>query len=276
MYLCPVCKAPLAQKSGGLGCEQGHSFDRSRKGYVNLLLSHRMKSRQPGDSKEMIEARSAFLSAGYYRPLVEALAAVCQRYDVGHLLDAGCGEGYYASELARRGVNVAGTDISKAGIVAACRRDKNPAWCIASISDLPYETGYFDAVLSVFSLVDEAQFIRVLKPGGIVIFVGPGEDHLPALRAGLYESVRPYKSDKPDRYFTRLQDIERQTLRFPLALEERSAIEQLLKMTPHYWNTNLTQHERLFAQAPLTDTADMQIRVYRRDADPVTPSDLSL
>nr|WP_169334794.1 methyltransferase domain-containing protein [Gilvimarinus chinensis] len=245
-------------------CTNNHSFDIAKKGYVNLLLSHKMKSKSPGDSKMMIQARQAFLSAGHYQPLAEAIVKLAGEYGVERMLDAGCGEGYYTNELARSGISMAGLDISKEGISAACKRDKRIAWCIGSVNDLPYEQGYFDGVLSVFCRVDNGEFHRVLRHDGVVIFIGPGDNHLPKLRAGLYEYVRPYEKTKQTEYLPSFEPLADRSIQFPIALESSEQVHNLLCMTPHYWSTNPAQQQRLLSQGGLHDTADIQIRVYRR------------
>ena len=42
-------------------CLTGHSFDRAAAGYVNLLPANRKHSKDPGDDKDMVAARAAFL-----------------------------------------------------------------------------------------------------------------------------------------------------------------------------------------------------------------------
>ncbi|MCX2959526.1 MAG: 23S rRNA (guanine(745)-N(1))-methyltransferase, partial [Serratia symbiotica] len=80
-------------------------FDCAKEGYVNLLPVQHKRSKLPGDSVEMMQARRAFLDAGYYRPLqqrvVERLEPLLKA-DAMALLDIGCGEGYYTAELAAR------------------------------------------------------------------------------------------------------------------------------------------------------------------------------
>lgn len=263
-YRCPSCHAPLERTGATYRCAANHSFDIARKGYVNLLLAHQMSSKQPGDNKMMINARREFLSQGFYQPLADRLQQLCGEHKVQRLLDAGCGEGYYAECIAGQGVSVAGVDISKEGIQAACRRSKRIDWCIASVAELPYMDEAFDAVLSVFCFVDEAEFSRVLQPGGVVIFVGPGEDHLPRLRAALYDEVRPYRSAKQEDYFTGLNLVSQERLRFAITVDGSEQIANLLKMTPHYWSSSPAQQASLLALTQLNDTADMSIQVYRK------------
>ena len=68
---CPHCAAALERVDGVLRCPAGHSFDIARQGYVNLLGA------ASGDDAAMVAARVAFLDAGHFDPLGDALAAEC-------------------------------------------------------------------------------------------------------------------------------------------------------------------------------------------------------
>lgn len=75
---CPLDGNPLSQSDGVWCCAAGQSFDIARQGYVHLLPVQNKRSRDPGDSKEMVAARQRFLEAGHYRPIAEAVSrAVC-------------------------------------------------------------------------------------------------------------------------------------------------------------------------------------------------------
>ena len=78
IYICPKCKAPLIIGDRTAKCAAGHCYDRAKEGYFNLLLTS--VGGTHGDNKEMIEARRAFLDAGYYAPLSDALNALVLRY----------------------------------------------------------------------------------------------------------------------------------------------------------------------------------------------------
>ncbi len=117
---CPVCATPLRLEKRTHRCEKGHSFDLSKEGYVNLLLSHQRKSKNPGDDKMMIQARRRFFDSGAFDPLVklilekglrpEALdfrnstppkpqASGLQPIAFPSILDCGCGEGHLLGTL---------------------------------------------------------------------------------------------------------------------------------------------------------------------------------
>lgn len=96
---CPVCQGPLLQVGRTLRCPKAHSFDLAKEGYANLLPIQKKHAADPGDGKEMVRARRAFLSAGHYAPLMQALADLCADLPHGHIVDAGCGEGSYDAYL---------------------------------------------------------------------------------------------------------------------------------------------------------------------------------
>ena len=62
--ICPICEKPLRREESRLVCPENHSFDMARQGYVNLLTVQRRHSAHPGDTKEQVLARRAFLEGG--------------------------------------------------------------------------------------------------------------------------------------------------------------------------------------------------------------------
>ena len=68
---CPNCKFLLFPFENTFKCQNGHSFDFSKDGYINLLLANQKKKNNPGDNKIMLNARNEFLSQGYYDFLIK-------------------------------------------------------------------------------------------------------------------------------------------------------------------------------------------------------------
>ena len=64
--ICPLCAAPLTRQENRFVCPAGHSFDIARQGYVHLLPVQNKRSLNPGDTREQVLSRRAFLEAGYY------------------------------------------------------------------------------------------------------------------------------------------------------------------------------------------------------------------
>ena len=96
---CPLDQLPLNTRGNSLYCENGHSFDIARQGYVNLLSASDKRTRDPGDSREMVHARRDFLAAGHYLPIAEKLTDIVSPLvstatgTASLIVDAGCGEG---------------------------------------------------------------------------------------------------------------------------------------------------------------------------------------
>ena len=142
---CPVCGGVLHREERSLRCGAGHCYDIARQGYVNLLRSNQSKSKRHGDDKRMVAARTAFLDAGYYAPLRDAVAAAAAEFTAGDadVLDAGCGEGYYTAQVLHtlqqqgRTPSVCGVDISRDALICAHRRAPELTLAVASIAHLP-------------------------------------------------------------------------------------------------------------------------------------------
>ena len=116
--ICPIDGSPLLFENASLSCTHGHRYDIGKPGYANLLSAQHKRSKAPGDSKEMVNARTAFLSEGFYDPIASELAELvgAQTQNDLTLVDAGCGEGYYLEKidsLTEARLNLIGFDISK-------------------------------------------------------------------------------------------------------------------------------------------------------------------
>lgn len=104
------------------------------------------------------------------------------------VLDCGCGTGWLAYFLARRGYSVVGTDVSPDAIELARRNPmfeggEAPEFLVADSEALSFDS-VFDAVIFFDSLhhaVDERAALRsafrALRPGGICVALEPGRGH---------------------------------------------------------------------------------------------------
>jgi len=61
IYKCPVCDRQLLLSGKSYVCDNKHTFDIAKEEYVNLLLPNEKSSKEPGDSKEAMFSRRAFL-----------------------------------------------------------------------------------------------------------------------------------------------------------------------------------------------------------------------
>jgi ubiquinone/menaquinone biosynthesis C-methylase UbiE len=112
----------------------------------------------------------------YLRKRRAYVLAVCPR---GRGLDVGCGTGVLARELAAAGLEMTGLDPSEGMLAVA--REHSPAVELVqgSGTDLPFEDGSFDLVVTVATLHHIAapdavratlgELARVVKPGGRIV-----------------------------------------------------------------------------------------------------------
>lgn len=271
LYACPVCQQVLYCTENTLTCLKNHSFDRHKKGYVNLLMSHHKNSKAPGDNSDMVKGRREFLRAGHYQAFARAivsLAEECQTESKATttILDAGCGEGFYTEQIQQAFTSdqVYGLDISKPAITAAAG-DKNIDWCVASSSRPPYADSSFDLVMSVFSRVEREAFLRILKPQGYVLYAGPGDNHLHALRSIIYDEVNDYSTEKHQHYFDEgFHLVKESAVQVPIQLETHTSLMQLLSMTPHYHRISRAGRERLAKTQSLKDMGDFKLYLYQK------------
>lgn len=234
---CPSCDQPLSLEANTWHCDQGHRFDRARRGYTNLLLAQHRRSRSPGDDKAMVQARTAFLDLNRYQPLAGALVEKLPAEPDGDWLDLGCGEGWYTERFAQclGAENGVGIDISKFAIDAAAKRDKNLTWLVASGARLPLFEHSMRRVLVLFTRLFTDDIARVLKPGGELIVVGTGENHLMPLREALYEEVRHSGFDASKFLDDRFSMIDSEDVQFEWTPDSEQELQNLLTMTPHHW-----------------------------------------
>lgn len=268
LFVCPICGGALEREPGRYVCPQDHSFDLAREGYVNLLPANRRHSKTPGDDKDMAAARTRFLEGNWYRPLRDTLRSLVEGYapTAPTLLDAGCGEGWYTSALSEvisaKGGRTAGVDLSRPAVKRAVRRCPGAEIAVASVYHLPLESGSVNILTDCFSPLAAEEFYRVLKPGGIFLYVVPGPRHLWELKEVLYP--QPYENEEKREEYPGFRYLDVVPVECRFTLPDRQTIWDLYRMTPYCWKTPKEGTERLSALERLTVTAQFRIHVMER------------
>ena len=264
---CPICHSSLCEsqdsKSALCTGARKHCFDFSKDGYLSF------PGNSGGDSKSAVNARRSFLQKGYYAPAAEAIAKAVTKYLRGDasLIDAGCGEGYYTSMLSDNVGMAIGFDLSKfacgAAAKSAMREGKdNLLYAIASVFELPLKDESADGVVNIFAPCAEEEYARVLKDGGYLFVVGAGKDHLMGLKRAIYDDV--YENGERADLPTRLEHVEKIISRHEICIEGKDDIEALFSMTPYYWRTSESDHERLRNLDRLTTEIEFEINIYKK------------
>lgn len=233
------------------------------------MPAHHKSSKNPGDNKEMMQARRAFLEAGHYATMRDQVVALLRQYapaDSLRLLDIGCGEGYYTtafsalSEL-HPALEVHGLDISKVAIRYAAKRYKDCHFCVASSHRLPFADNSLDAMVRIYAPCKAEEITRTLKPGAILLTVTPAARHLHQLKALIYDEVRPH--DIQPETLTGMSLLHESQLHYPMTLNGAEATA-LMQMTPFAWKTPESVWQFLAQQQVFNCEADFTLRIYQR------------
>jgi 23S rRNA (guanine745-N1)-methyltransferase len=189
---CPVClENGLRQTPSAVTCQNGHTFNRARQGYIDMLPSS-PRGRHSGDSLHMIDARARFLGSGVYGPIADEIGhqavgpVVADRVNDSQVyLELGGGTGYYldaalaaAEKAGSRAVGML-ADVSMYAARHAARA--RPDWVVLRTDvwrDFPVATGTVSVCLVVFAPRNAVETARVLIAGGTLIVVTPGDHHL--------------------------------------------------------------------------------------------------
>ena len=265
--ICPLCTLALVENSQGIACLNKHQFDRAKEGYFNLLPVHHKNSREPGDAKQQLIARRKFLSANYFSPLMVKLKTNISSKTTS-LLDVGCGEGYFTRLFQEHcpDAQIYGIDISKAGIRLAAKGSlQRESYVVASSHLMPIANGSMDVVTRIYAPSKDEELCRVLKPGGKLFIVTPGERHLLGLRQKIYQSINPHPKPVVPNGFN---ELEQSLVSFSIDVPPGELTEALLKMTPFSWKLQPQLMEDLVERG-LKDNVEFQVSAYERCDKPI-------
>ena len=269
-FRCPHCKAGMefTENEKSIICRgaKKHCFDLSSSRYVNFAPPSQSGS---GDSKEAIRSRTSFLESGAYAPVCKAVSEAVNKYCGGGLVvDAGCGEGYYTNNIAKKYIgDVAGFDLSKYGVEYASKFAKregitNSFFAVSSVYTLPISDSAVDGIINIFAPCVEDEYKRVLKKDGVLIVAGAGENHLLGLKKAIYETT--YKNTEREDMPKGMELVEENTVAFDLELKEKNLILALFSMTPYYYRTGEADLKKLESLESLKTEIEVKIKIFRK------------
>lgn len=151
------------------------------KGYINVYSNLNPKERRQLEYKRKYKAENPNWDETQVY-LANKFASLCP--ENAAVLDAGCGNGNYVIDENRRKISwAAGVDVDAESTKKNVCLDEIR---VSSLENLPFESGSFDAVVSLWVLehlenpakvFDEV--FRVLKPGGVFLFATPNSNYFP-------------------------------------------------------------------------------------------------
>ena len=271
-YICPVCGEMLEEREKTYICANRHNFDKAAEGYVNLAPP-RKDAERSGDAVESCKARRRFLETGAYEKLA---LAVCDRLSdnrIGQngdlIVDAGCGEGYYARFVKAHfpQASLYGVDLAKSAVKMAAKAEKSKGesdrcrFAVAGIFALPFADESVAAVLSIFAPIADKENHRVLRKDGILVVACPGKRHLFGIKERLYDTPLENEEKMPDYEGFLLEEEKHVSYEMTLTGEQAA---DLFAMTPYYWRSAAEVRQKSAELGKTVTQADFLIKVYRK------------
>ena len=190
-FACPICQENLTLVENSLKCNNRHSFDLAKFGYVNLAPQIKQSANY---DKENFQNRQQILEAGFYQAILEAVSDLLSNSkNAKTILDIGCGEGFYSRKLQEDHSEKTfyAFDISKDSVQIAAKSEPNWAvnWFVGDLARLPIKDASMDILLDIFSPANYGEFRRVLSKDGILIKVIPTKNHLKEIRQKVQDQL---------------------------------------------------------------------------------------
>ena len=235
-FACPICQENLTLVETSLKCDNRHSFDLAKFGYVNLAPQIKQSANY---DKENFQNRQQILEAGFYQAILEDISdLLATNPSAKTVLDIGCGEGFYSRKLqeSHSEKTFYAFDISKDSVQIAAKSEPNWAvnWFVGDLARLPIKDASMDILLDIFSPANYGEFRRVLSKKGILIKAIPTENHLKEIRQIVQDQLtkKDYSNQDIKKHFQEhfsIQSSQTASLTKPITAEQRQA---LLSMTP--------------------------------------------
>ena len=190
-FACPICQENLTLVESSLKCNNRHSFDLAKFGYVNLAPQIKQSANY---DKENFQNRQQILEAGFYQAILEGVSDLLEANPSAKtVLDIGCGEGFYSRKLQETHSDKTfyAFDISKDSVQIAAKSEANWAvnWFVGDLARLPIKDASMDILLDIFSPANYGGFRRVLSKDGILIKVIPTKNHLKEIRQTVQDQL---------------------------------------------------------------------------------------
>ena len=245
VFACPICRENLTLVESSLKCENRHSFDLAKFGYVNLAPQIKQSANY---DKENFQNRQQILEAGFYQAILEAVSDLLSNSkNAKTILDIGCGEGFYSRKLqeSHSDKTFYAFDISKDSVQIAAKSEPNWAvnWFVGDLARLPIKDASMNILLDIFSPANYGEFRRVLSKDGILIKVIPTENHLKEIRQKVQDQLtnKDYSNQDIKNHFQEhFTILSSQTASLTKTITTEQ-LQALLSMTPLLFHIDQTK-----------------------------------
>ena len=244
-FACPICRENLTLVESSLKCENRHSFDLAKFGYVNLTPQIKLSANY---DKENFQNRQQILEAGFYQAILEVVSDLLSNSkNAKTILDIGCGEGFYSRKLQETHSEKTfyAFDISKDSVQIAAKSEPNWTvnWFVGDLARLPIKDDSMDILLDIFSPANYGEFRRVLSKDSILIKVIPTKNHLKEIRQKVQDQLtkKDYSNQDIKNHFQEhFTILSSQTASLTKTITA-DQLQALLSMTPLLFHVDQTK-----------------------------------
>ena len=244
-FACPICQENLTLVESSLKCNNRHSFDLAKFGYVNLAPQIKQSANY---DKKNFQNRQQILEAGFYQAILEVVSDLLSNSkNAKTILDIGCGEGFYSRKLQERHPDKTfyAFDISKDSVQIAAKSEPNWAvnWFVGDLARLPIKDASMDILLDIFSPANYGEFRRVLSKDGILIKVIPTKNHLKEIRQNVQDQLtnKDYSNQDIKNHFQEHFTILSSKTASLTKTITADQLQSLLSMTPLLFHVDQTK-----------------------------------
>ncbi len=245
---CPKCNETVRVEENSLTCENNHSYDISKKGYINII-GHRNEDIY---DKNLFSERLDISSKGFFDKLINEIICIIEKNseENRNIIDIGCGCGYHLGEI-NKVINSpfpCGIDISKSGIHMASSNFRDIFWLVSNLRNMPFIDNSFDIILNILTPIDFSEFKRILKESGIIIKVIPGKNYLREIREHFFKGSEKAEYDNSEvieNIKKSVNIIENINLEYKVDLD-KEYLNKILNMTPLLSKISPLEKEEFF------------------------------
>lgn len=260
---CTICHSEMTvMDSKSLVCENGHSFDLAKQGYVNML----QKQVSTMYDHTLFDARKRIIhDYKFYDKVHQKISKIIDEalQEGGLVFDAGSGEGTHLNaifnHLDKDSIHGIGLDISKDGIVMAAKNYSDLNWLVGDLTQTPFKEHSQDIILSFLSPANYSEFKRIMKPNGLLIKIIPGSHYLKEIREHLSDEDKEYENtDTVNLMKNKVDVISEERVTYEREVDEE-VLRDILTMTPLTWHISESQIESILKNHHEIITVDLHI-----------------
>ncbi|AMB99376.1 hypothetical protein AWM75_04940 [Aerococcus urinaehominis] len=266
LMTCPFCQNNLTCQDYQLICNQGHTFDIAKQGYLNLAPNHQEKHYD----KNLFSSRYQIMGqlklySGLYQTIKDCLVQAGATFNSNQVLvNLGCGEAsqaYQLSQVLSPCPKIIGLDLAKDGISQAAKHYSQGLWLVADLARIPMKDHTIDYLCTILSPSNYSEAKRVLKESGFYIKVIPGTNYLKEIRQAILppDQVDHQSQDSIDIFASHFPTYHEIRYQDQVSLNTSQALN-LVNMTPLTWQLDENQRQ-LLAQKLKQITIDLIVLV---------------